>query len=104
MSEEHDNVNHPEHYQLANGLEVIDIIKSVVSVVNDPVEAYSLGNILKYCCRYRKKGGVESLKKARWYLTHMIDYMEKRDADYGVYRRQDGKRFVNPDSVVNEGE
>ncbi|WP_303758107.1 DUF3310 domain-containing protein [Selenomonas ruminantium] len=31
-------------------------------------EYYYQGNILKYVCRYREKGGSELLKKVRWYL------------------------------------
>lgn len=30
------------------------------------------GNIIKYVCRYRRKGGVEDLKKARVYLDRLI--------------------------------
>ena len=31
------------------------------------------GNIIKYICRWRAKGGVEDLKKARHYLDMLID-------------------------------
>ncbi len=102
MMSEHDPVNHPEHYQMRGGLEVIDIIRAVVASVNDPYEAYSIGNILKYCCRYRKKGGVESLKKARWYLTAMIEYMEERDRTYGTYTRKDVLREVAEEVAKND--
>jgi hypothetical protein len=34
------------------------------------------GNVIKYMWRWREKGGVESLKKARWYLNKLIEEAE----------------------------
>lgn len=31
------------------------------------------GNIIKYICRYKDKGGVEDLKKARQYIDFLIN-------------------------------
>lgn len=31
------------------------------------------GNVIKYICRYRDKGGVEDLKKSRHYLDKLIE-------------------------------
>ena len=31
------------------------------------------GNIIKYVCRYRKKGGVEDLHKAKQYIDFLIN-------------------------------
>lgn len=70
-----DMVNHPPHYQMAGGLEVIDFIEAAVASMAGP-EAYAAGNVLKYVCRYRQKGGAESLKKARWYLDRLIKLKE----------------------------
>jgi len=43
----------------------------------DYIEANGLGfcegNIIKYVTRYKRKGGVEDLKKAMHYLTMLID-------------------------------
>ena len=68
-----DNVNHPSHYQTEGGLEVIDIINSILG---SSFEAYYVGNIIKYVSRYKKKNGLEDLKKARWYLDYLINYFE----------------------------
>lgn len=38
---------------------------------------YSEGNVIKYVCRWRYKGGVEDLKKARHYLDRMIAEAER---------------------------
>ena len=70
-----DNVNHPNHYQTEGGLEVIDIIKSVLG---DEFEPYCIGNVLKYISRYKKKNGLEDLKKARVYIYYVIDYLEAK--------------------------
>ena len=64
-----DMVNHPPHYK-SGSMEVIDIIDEFV---NDPASYYQ-GNIIKYVLRHQKKGGVEDLEKARWYLNKLIAY------------------------------
>jgi hypothetical protein len=60
-------VNHPKHYGgKDNPLEAIKII-----------DAYEMnfieGSILKYLLRYKKKNGLEDLKKAQWYLNFLIE-------------------------------
>lgn len=72
-----DMVNHPSHYQSESGLEVIDVIKAFTSNLTG-VEATDTGNVLKYMCRWKNKNGVEDLKKAKWYLEHLIDNVENR--------------------------
>lgn len=73
-----DMINHPDHYQSANGLEVIDVIEEFTSDLKG-IEATDTGNILKYICRWKKKNGIEDLKKAKWYLEHLIDYVESTE-------------------------
>ena len=34
---------------------------------------YCKGNIIKYIWRYEHKGGVESLKKAMWYIDKLTE-------------------------------
>ena len=70
-----DMVNHPPHYQSESGIEVIDVIDDFVA---DPASYYK-GNIIKYILRYEKKGGVEDLEKARWYLNRLIAYESVKD-------------------------
>lgn len=66
---EPDNVNHPSHYT-QGGIETVDYIKA--KLTKEQFEGYCIGNVFKYVSRYRYKGGVEDLKKARWYLTKLI--------------------------------
>lgn len=73
--EAHNNVNHPNHYQSEGGLETIDVINEFTKGL-DGVEAFAIGNALKYICRFDKKNGVEDLKKAQWYLDYVVRYRE----------------------------
>lgn len=72
-----DNINHPEHYKTDNGLETIDVIEAFTEGLQGG-EATSTGNILKYICRWKKKNGLEDLKKAQWYLNRLIDLVQSR--------------------------
>lgn len=73
-----DNVNHPNHYQSDSGLETITVIEAFTKNLNG-VEAFYTGNILKYICRWKKKNGLEDLRKAEWYLEHLILKLEKEN-------------------------
>ena len=78
MSKE--TVNHPDHYQSETGLETIDIIEAVTFDLKG-VEAFDIGNAIKYLCRFPKKNGLEDLKKASWYLNHAINHIEKLEKE-----------------------
>lgn len=65
-----DNVNSPSHYN-KGGVECIDAIES--SMTKEAFCGYLKGNVIKYMYRYENKGGVESLKKAQWYLSKLIN-------------------------------
>ncbi|KPH76114.1 hypothetical protein AFL42_07265 [Oceanobacillus caeni] len=69
-----DNVNNPSHYQ--GKTEVIEIIEQLTEGMEGK-KAYCLGNVVKYIFRHEKKGGIEDLKKASWYLNRVI----KGDSD-----------------------
>lgn len=56
-----DTIN-PAHYK-HNGIECIEITQHM---------NFCLGNVVKYVYRCNLKGGVEDLKKARWYLDKEI--------------------------------
>lgn len=72
-----DNINHPDHYKTENGLETIDVIEAFTEGLQGG-EATNTGNILKYMCRWKKKNGLEDLKKAQWYLNRLINSVESR--------------------------
>ena len=72
-----DEVNHPHHYDLPGGVQAIDVITDMLD--DAEIEGYFKGNIIKYIARYKKKGGAESLKKARWYLDKLIALRETQE-------------------------
>jgi len=70
-----DLVNHPPHYnsspakcECGRQIECIDVTRHL---------GFNDGNAVKYLWRWRQKGGVEDLKKARWYLDDLIKQMEQ---------------------------
>jgi hypothetical protein len=73
-------VSHPAHYQSETGLEVIDVIEAFTFDLKG-IEATDTGNILKYMCRWKQKNGLQDLKKAMWYLTHLIEHIEKDEKE-----------------------
>ena len=78
-----DMVNHPKHYQSTNGLEVIDVIEAFTSDLTG-INAFDTGNVLKQMCRWRAKNGLEDLKKAKWYLDHLINTIEKKENNHEI--------------------
>lgn len=60
-----DMVNQPPHYRAGDTYETIRVIEAWNL-------GFNLGNAVKYISRWQSKGGVEDLKKARWYLDREI--------------------------------
>ena len=77
---ENDPVNHPNHYKSETGLEAIDVIEAFTSDLKG-IEATDTGNIIKYICRWKRKNGLQDLKKAQWYLNHLINHVEKMEKE-----------------------
>lgn len=74
-------VEHPNYYQLPNGIEVIDIVRSL---------DFDLGNVVKYVLRAGRKREqglsftdkeIEDLEKAKWYLEDKIDDLKKKKTE-----------------------
>ena len=78
-----DYVNHPNHYISETGMEVIDVIESFTFNLKG-IEATDTGNIIKYICRWKEKNGVQDLKKAMWYLTHLIKHVEYLETENNI--------------------
>ena len=72
-----DMVNHPAHYT-QGGIECIDCIKSA-TVGKVGIEAFCVGNAIKYLFRYEEKNGIEDVKKARWYIDRLIKELEEKE-------------------------
>lgn len=71
-------VSHPDHYQSKSGLEVIEVIEAFTSDLKG-IEAVDTANVIKYICRWKKKNGLQDLKKAMWYLQNLINHIEKEN-------------------------
>lgn len=65
-----DNVNHPSHYT-DGGIECIEAIEA--QLTPEEYRGYLKGNVAKYVWREKHKGGIQSLQKAQWYLTRLVD-------------------------------
>lgn len=76
-------VSHPPHYQSSNGIEVIDVIEAFTEGL-EGIEATDTGNIIKYICRWKKKNGIQDLKKIIWYAQHLIDILEAKETNYEI--------------------
>lgn len=69
-----DMVNHPKHYT-SGKIEVIKIMEDQLNP--EEYRGYIKGQVIKYITRERHKNGLEDLKKAQWYLTRLINYLER---------------------------
>jgi hypothetical protein len=69
-----DKVNHPSHYKDQGSIECIEAIES--QLTPEEYQGYLRGNCVKYLWRWKNKGGVEDLKKTRWYLDRLIETEE----------------------------
>ena len=60
-----DPIHRPKHYLKGGTIEPIDFI-------TDRGLNFCEGNIVKYICRWRDKGGLEDLQKAKFYIDALI--------------------------------
>lgn len=72
----HDNINHPLRYTKGD-VECIDAIKAA-TVGKTGIEAVDVGHVIRYLWRYEEKDGLESVKKAQWYIEHLIKQLETK--------------------------
>lgn len=68
-----DKTTNPDYYT-SGKVECIDAIESALGKTG--LCDFCTGNIIKYLWRWRSKGGELDLKKARWYLNHLIEIVE----------------------------
>ena len=63
---EHDNVNHPAHYEREGAIECID--EMVMVFGKDAVKCFCKCNAWKYRYRAADKNGSEDIAKSDWYM------------------------------------
>lgn len=69
-----ETVNSPAHYT-SGSIECIDAIDVMVEGLTG-MEGYYIGNIMKYIWRWKRKNGIEDLRKAHRYLTRLVNLLE----------------------------
>ncbi len=70
-----DNIERPKHYtQHPSGVECIQITEHM---------GFCVGNAIKYLWRHDLKGGIEDLKKARWYIDREIARRDMQNSSEG---------------------
>lgn len=84
-------VSHPPHYISDKGLETIDVIEAFTANLKG-IEATDTGNIIKYACRWKEKGGVQDLGKILWYTTHLIDCVNKKNKKKSKKKKHSKKK------------
>ena len=67
-------IDQQDHYKKA-GVEPIELMKQ--NFTKEEYSGFLQGNIIKYLLRFKRKNGVEDLKKALTYLTWLIEQEEK---------------------------
>lgn len=71
-----DNIN-PNHYKFGD-METMPFIDAVTEFGEfRPVETPHVKDAIKYLIRYPRKNGLEDLKKAQWFINHLIEVREK---------------------------
>lgn len=73
----HSAVESPTHYN-EGGIECIDYIRQQLG--EEGFIAYCEGNVIKYQHRYKYKGGIEDLKKARKYQEWLLEALEAKSS------------------------
>lgn len=71
-----DSIN-PGHYTYGK-YECIEVLEDILNGV-EGVEAFCIGNAIKYLWRYQRKNGTEDLEKAKWYITRAIKIRDARE-------------------------
>jgi len=74
-----DMVNHPPHYNQGK-VECIDAIEAATEGLAG-IEAHCTGTAIKYLWRWKRKGGLEDLKKAKWYIDAIINRAGEKTTD-----------------------
>lgn len=71
-----DMVNRPAHYNKGR-VECIDAIEVATSDLSG-IEAVCTANAIKYLWRWKQKNGTEDLKKAQWYIEHLLERTDEK--------------------------
>jgi hypothetical protein len=65
-------VNSPDHYTAEGSIECIEAIEA--QLTPEEFRGFLKGNVAKYVWRERHKNGREDLRKAQWYINHLVKH------------------------------
>lgn len=74
-----DPVEHPDHYAGDGKIECMDAMRSMMSgdqYALPPIAAHWWAEAFKYIWRWRRKGGVQDLRKCRQCIDYLIDEID----------------------------
>lgn len=71
-------VTNPDYYKGKGGVQAIDFIEAFTADLSG-TEAICTANALECLCRWKKKDGLDSVLKARWYINRLINYLESKN-------------------------
>ena len=77
MEKEHDNVNHPSHYETGK-FECIDVMIETQGI--EATKNFCVCNAFKYIYRHNMKNGEEDLRKAKWYLDKNMELIDNSNS------------------------
>ena len=77
MEKEHDNVNHPSHYETGK-FEFIDVMIETQGI--EATKNFCVCNAFKYIYRHNMKNGEEDLRKAKWYLDKYMELIDNSNS------------------------
>lgn len=89
MIDKIDMINNPPHYQLANGMQTIDIVKALLTY--EEYIGWCKGSALKYQFRAGKKDQskeAEDYGKAGFFLKEIVSEIKEREWKISTYARE----------------
>ena len=81
MNKNFDVVDNPKHYT-DSSIECVDAMEAAYGT--EAVMWFCVCNAFKYQWRFKKKNGIEDLKKSQWYQNKYIE-LSKRDEEKLAY-------------------
>ena len=72
-----DAINKPAHYNQGS-IECIEAMEIVLTP--EEFRGFLKGNAIKYLWREENKGGIEDLRKAKWYIDRLIEHCDLRES------------------------
>lgn len=76
MDKEFDIVNNPQHYT-DGSIECIDAMEAAYGI--EAVKWFCICNAFKYQWRFKKKNGIEDLKKSQWYQNKYMELTKESE-------------------------